>query len=313
MEGLMRRLLILLYTALLCAFTVWLALDTFVLTRKYAEVELPPRETTAVSGTTEVHAPIETEAPETAVSGDPLRSEDSYRDGNISITLKEYRIKETTVYVADVTLFSPDYLRTVLARGTYGRNVTETSSAMAERTGAILAINGDYYGSRERGYVIRNGELLRASSSGGEDLVIYADGSFAIIDEDEVSAESLLADGAIQVFCFGPALVANGEIAVDAGEEVGRAMVNNPRTAIAILETGHYLFVVADGRTTESKGLSLRELADFLCTLGAETAYNLDGGGSSTMVFGGRVVNRPTTNGRQIKERSVSDIVCIIP
>lgn len=76
-------------------------------------------------------------------------------------------------------------------------------------------------------------------------------------------------------------------------------------------EDGHYLFVVSDGRTSESEGLSLYEMAEFMQSLGAATAYNLDGGGSSTMYFNGEVVNNPTTSGRNIKERSVSDIVYI--
>ena len=73
----------------------------------------------------------------------------------------------------------------------------------------------------------------------------------------------------------------------------------------------HYLFVVSDGRTDESAGLSLLQLAEFMKELGVTTAYNLDGGGSSTMYFNGEVINNPTTNGRSIKERSVSDIVYI--
>ena len=64
-------------------------------------------------------------------------------------------------------------------------------------------------------------------------------------------------------------------------------------------------------RTDESEGLSLYQMAEFLQSLGAETAYNLDGGGSSTMVFNGELVNNPTTSGRSVKERSVSDIVYI--
>ena len=102
----------------------------------------------------------------------------------------------------------------------------------------------------------------------------------------------------------------NGELSVSVNDEVGRAMSSNPRTAIAITAEGHYLFVVADGRTGASEGLSLYELATFLKTLGATTAYNLDGGGSSTMVFGGSLINNPTSTGRS-KERSVSDIVYI--
>ena len=73
----------------------------------------------------------------------------------------------------------------------------------------------------------------------------------------------------------------------------------------------HYVFVVSDGRTDESEGLSLYQLAEFISELGAETAYNLDGGGSSSMVFNGNVINNPTTSGNRIKERSVSDIVYI--
>ena len=45
--------------------------------------------------------------------------------------------------------------------------------------------------------------------------------------------------------------------------------------------------------------------------LGCTEAYNLDGGGSTTMYFNGQVVNQPTTNGNTIKERAVSDIVYI--
>ena len=95
------------------------------------------------------------------------------------------------------------------------------------------------------------------------------------------------------------------------GDEVARSMTSNPRTAIGQIGSLHYAFVVTDGRTEESAGLSLVQLADLMLDIGCETAYNLDGGGSSTMVFQGEVVNNPTTNGRTITEREVSDIVYI--
>ena len=190
--------------------------------------------------------------------------------------------------------------------------MTENTSEIAAENNAILAINGDYYGSRENGYVLRNGVLYRSTASDNqEDLVIYADGSFEIITETDISAEQLLSDGAQQILCFGPALVIGGELSVTEEEEVGKAKTSNPRTAIGIIDALHYVFVVSDGRTSESEGLSLYELAAFMQSLGADIAYNLDGGGSSTMYFNGEVVNNPTTNGRSIKERSVSDIVYI--
>lgn len=155
-------------------------------------------------------------------------------------------------------------------------------------------------------------EILKFSAaSGQEDLVIYNDGSFAIINETDVTAEELLADGAQQILSFGPALVEDGTVVVSEGDEVGKAKTSNPRTAIGIIDDFHYVFVVSDGRTNESAGLSLLQLAEFMKELGVTTAYNLDGGGSSTMYFNGEVINNPTTNGRSIVERSVSDIVYI--
>lgn len=228
------------------------------------------------------------------------------------ITLTEYREGDTSVYVADVQVSSAAYLRTALANRSYGRNVTQKTSEMAEENNAILAVNGDYYGSQETGYVLRNGVLYRDTPSDGqEDLVVYADGSFAIVNESDVSADRLLAEGAEQVLSFGPALVTEGQVAVTADEEVGKAQASNPRTAIGVVDDLHYLFVVSDGRTDASEGLFLYELAVFMQSLGAETAYNLDGGGSSTLYFNGEVINHPTTSGRNIREREVSDIVYI--
>lgn len=240
---------------------------------------------------------------------------DTYSDDKLSIKLKDYTVSGTAVHVAEVKADSASYLKTAFAQGSYGRNVTATTSDIAESVDAILAINGDYYGAQEKGYVIRNGKLYRSTaSSGSEDLVIYKDGSFEIINESEVTAEDLIAKGAVQTLSFGPALVENGKVSVDSDDEVGRAMASNPRTAIGIKSDGTYVFVVSDGRTDESEGLSLLQLAEFMENLGAETAYNLDGGGSSTMVFKGNIVNTPTGGGignGSGSERKVSDIVYI--
>ncbi|MBR0282924.1 MAG: phosphodiester glycosidase family protein [Oscillibacter sp.] len=233
----------------------------------------------------------------------------SYSDDNISINITQYRAYNTDIYVADVTLSSPEYLKTALAGNAYGRNIKEKTSTIAAENNAILAINGDYYGARNSGYVIRNGTLYRDSAAGGEVLAIFADGSFRIADDREVTAQALLDAGAVQVLSFGPALVKDGAVTVTEGQEVGKAMASNPRTAIGVMDNLHYVFVVADGRTGQSAGMSLYELAEFMRGLGVKTAYNLDGGGSSTMTFNGEIINHPTTNGNSVKERSVSDIV----
>lgn len=285
---------IILYSLLLAAFTVYVALDTFVLVRTYA------------SGASS--APTGSVLPTTEPA---VISARSYQDANITLTITEYREHSTDIYVADVLLSSPTLLKTALAESAFGRNVTEKTSAMAERTGAILAINGDYYGSRERGYVVRNGVTYRSSSMGYDALAIMADGSFRIVEEDETPLTELTDAGAVHVFSFGPGLIINGEIAVTARDEVGKAKEDNPRTAIGMIEPGHYIIVVSDGRTRASDGLTLLQLAEFMQALGVTEGYNLDGGGSSTMVFMGEIINNPTTNGRRESERSVSDIVYI--
>ncbi len=294
------------FALILIAYTVYAALDTFVIVRVLTPDTLP---TATVEAST---APTATEPPAEQATTAPISTDTEYHDDQIDIVLTTMRVENTTVYVADVQIADISLLKTALAGNIYARNLTETTSVQAANAGAILAINGDYYGAQERGYVLRNGVLYRASAQSGTDaLVIGADGNFRIITEGETSADTLVREGAWQVLTFGPALVKDGQVTVSSSDEVGRAMTSNPRTSIGQISEGHYLLVVSDGRTKESTGLSLRQLAELMQSLGAQIAYNLDGGGSSTMVFQGRVVNNPTTNGRSIRERSVSDIVYI--
>jgi len=235
----------------------------------------------------------------------------TYSDSKSKITVTQYRAYDSNIYVADVEVTDGTSILSAFANNTYGRNITDTTSDMAEENNAVLAINGDYYGARQSGYVIRNGVVYRNQGSNGEDMVISKDGTLSFISESDTTTDSLIQKQAWQVLSFGPVLVENGEVAVTENDEVGMAMASNPRTAIGTVAKNHYLFVVSDGRTSESAGLSLYELANFMKALGATNVYNLDGGGSSTMVFQGEVVNNPTTNGNKISERAVSDILYI--
>ena len=289
----------------LLAFSVYALLDTFLIPRVYASVESPAAAAEESCQTRTLSAAVGESEKEPQITGN------SYSDGSLSVEISSYRVEDTTVYVADIRIEDPETLRTAFSQNSYGRNITAVSSDTAESVGAVLAVNGDNYGSRERGYVIRNGVLYRElAASDQEDLVIWSDGSFSIIREAEISARELLEQGAWQVFSFGPGLLEEGELLVDARDEVDRAKTSNPRTALGQIGEGHYVLVVSDGRSDESEGLSLYELAQFLQRLGVQTAYNLDGGGSSTMVVLGQVVNRPV-GGRGSGQRAVTDIVYV--
>lgn len=317
-------------SALLTLFVLWTLLDAFVIPSDIIPTDLlaegapkqlkrddgdPAGQSAANAEEEDAASPVfeEEEEPEEILTG-PVITDHSYKDGDIAIDISEMRMLDTNVYIAEITINDPSYIKTGLAEDSFGRNLTETTSAIASRNGAILAINGDYYGFRASGYVMRNGYLYRSTPARDpeqEDLVLYEDGSMEIVREADVTAEDIWESDAADIFSFGPGLVIDGEISVRSGDEVERAQVTNPRTAIGIASPLHYYFVVSDGRTDESVGLSLLELAQLMQHLGCHTAYNLDGGGSSTLWFNGKVLNRPTTFGDKIIERSISDIVYI--
>lgn len=292
----------LIYGILLTAYTVFALLEAFVLPSDIVQVEDIKKQSSSASNNEDDN-----------IKSEPVITETSYKSNNISITITTLRRYETQVYVADIVLKDISYLQTAVANGTFGRNIKDTTSAMAKENDAILAINGDYYGFHDRGYVLRNGYLYRETkhrSRDYDDLAIYEDGHFEIFYESQYKAKEIADAGAVQIFSFGPGLVKNNKVIVGKNSEVTYALQSNPRTAIGEIEPLHYVMVVSDGRTEESEGLTLYELAQVMEELGCKTAYNLDGGGSSTMWFMGRVVNCPT-DGKKSGERRISDIVYI--
>lgn len=252
-------------------------------------------------------------APSSGSSFDAVITGNSYEDENIKITISTVEKDDTEVYIADIQVSDPSYLKTAFANDVFGRNLKETTSEIASEHDAIFAINGDYYGFRNSGYVLRNGTLYRdtARTSGEtDDLVIGTDGNFSIISESDTAMSSLDTSDIAQILSFGPTLINDGKITVNSNSEVSQSRNSNPRTAIGQVSALHYIVVVSDGRTSESTGLSLLALAQIMQDQGCTVAYNLDGGGSSTMYFNGEVVNNPT-DGRNMGEREVSDIVYI--
>lgn len=308
-------------SVLILLWSLWTLLDAFVIPRDIITaadivVETAPEGETSEDDTDPgaLSEADKEEEERIRLLTNPVITDTSYNNGEVSIEIRYMRTLYTDIYIADVVIDDPAYLKTALAEGSFGRNLTDTTSSMAEQNDAILAINGDYYGFRDTGYVIRNGYLYRsvpAKDPNQEDLVLYENGAVDIVREADLTAEEIWDSGAEDIFSFGPGLVIDGEISVVEGEEVKRAQVTNPRTAFGVISPLHYLFVVSDGRTDESVGLSLLELAHLMKDLGCVTAYNLDGGGSSTMWFNGKVLNHPTTFGDTIAERGISDIVYI--
>ena len=292
------------------------ALDRFVVPHaeitNVSEYEASQAGTTTTEGTT-------ADATSADTSASAVVTDTSYTSGDTGVTISTVTTGSgddtVTYYVADVVLDDATTLKSAFAEDTYGENITETTSAIAEDHNAIFAINGDYYGFRDTGIVIRNGVVYRDEGA-RQGLAFYKDGTVKVYDETTTTAEQLIGDGVWNTLSFGPSLLADGEIAsgiedVEVDTNFGNHSIQGeqPRTAVGVIDENHLVFVVVDGRSPGySAGVTMTGLAQIMKDLGATTAYNIDGGGSSTMYFNGSLVNNPLGEN---KERGTSDILYI--
>ena len=135
------------YGIALTGFTVYTLLDSFVLPKNVVALENnnTERQTIEETGTIEGKQAVVTK--------------NSYESEDISINITTKYEYDTKIYIADVTVSDVSFLRAGLANGVFGRNIKETTSDIAKENNAIFAINGDFYGFRDSGPVIRNGVM----------------------------------------------------------------------------------------------------------------------------------------------------------
>lgn len=208
---------------------------------------------------------------------------------------QEYQLAD--IYLRDISSFTSNY------RIDPGKNVK--TPAYHEEINAIVSTNGDNFngGKLNGGLIIRNGAQLVPSGGKAQtnfkfDLcVLYYDGTMRIYDckKDTISYEEIIASYPYQAWYFGPKLLNDdGTVKTSFNSTLGGA---NPRTILGYYEPGHYGFLVIHGDRTmydfdnhylgtgKDLGLTLEEASKLCADLGFAMAYNLDGGGSSGMVW----------------------------
>lgn len=237
----------------------------------------------------------------------------TYHTDKMSVSIEQKQKDGMTYFVCDVQLTNVSQFKTAFAGDDFRSGIYEAVSDIADRYSPVIAINADFCRYHREGVIIRNGELLRAQNIKKHHLLIVdKDGNLSALTDrtgkQGLVANSLEQDETWQTFEFGPVLVENGE----AVELPKSFYVNcnegydNPRTAIGQKGPLHYVIIVVDGRREGySTGASIPQVQQLFLDEGVDFAFNLDGGGSTTLYFLGEVINMPSGG----KERSVSDII----
>jgi exopolysaccharide biosynthesis protein len=204
----------------------------------------------------------------------------------------------------DFVIFTPEFGLTSLT--------TPVGLEIVVRKGKVTEIR-DSEGSSlipNDGFVISVTGKLRNELNGLRvgDRVEFRMGTIST-DYSVTKAKGLIED----IVAGAPQLIKNSKIDITWQEEKSSKSfveTRHPRTAVAKLKEGKFLMITVDGRTESSGGIGLQDLSEYLLSLGATDAMNLDGGGSTTMFVDGKVVNHPSD---KEGERKVSDAILVTP
>lgn len=240
-------------------------------------------------------------------SGKVKRTKNTYQSKNLNVRIKKVRSEEwdTVFYVVDIYVADISCFMTAFAQDKFGMGYTAWPREIAEKYKSVITMNGDYYGMRKSGVVIRNGKLYKNKKVSRDVCVLYWDGTMKTFSPGEFNADNEMARGAYQAWNFGPRLLdEDGKAKTKFNSEVTD---KNPRSVVGYFEPGHYCFVVVDGRNDESDGLSMKNLAELMERLGCKQAYNLDGGRTSMLYAGDTRINKPVEGGRKS-----SDVLMIV-
>ena len=236
-----------------------------------------------------------------------LRLSGSYRSPSLSVRVDTVVDTVTfgrrvTYYVADIFVRDVTQIRTESCRGDFSRAGHGSVSKTAKAVHAMVAISGDYCGFHRDSLVIRNGIVYRKSVRTDMDVcLILRDGTMETIQGRNVVLSEILKMDVWQAWQFGPALLneeGDARTAFPGCSVVGR----NPRCCIGYVDPGHYKFVVVDGRQKESRGVTMKELAALMESLGCRRAFNLDGGNSAHFFWHDQIFSSPSGGGRQISD-----------
>ena len=229
---------------------------------------------------------------ETVYEDPTIRVEINYRD--VSDLIVGYRGRDAGAWIVDIRIGDASQLRTAAAES-FKTNRTDSVVNIASRVNAVVAFNGDYSGRQDDGLIFRQGTLFKDKLRGKRDvLLIDEDGDLHPLHTPKKGEFTDVINGkkVINAFCFGPILVENGEIP----EKMNNFTFLKPNehyARIALCQVGplHYKVILTTMEQSYTLGLQIPAFAKLCQEEGAITAFNLDGGNSTTLYFNGDRVN----------------------
>jgi hypothetical protein len=230
----------------------------------------------------------------------------NYKSDTVSVVITRGRTETSDYQLADICVQDLSCLKTVFSDGKYNGGPVTVKEMFETEPDAIVGINGDYYKQNHYGPVIRNGEIhLDRITRKWDIAVLLYSGELVTYDYSTLTKEMMDTLNIYQTWVFGPSLLD----AESSAKTKFRSAVQdeNPRSVLGYFEPGHYAFLTVDGRSKDSKGLTMRQLSELCETLGFLRAYNLDGGQSSVLIAKDGPVNSPYRNGRPISD---SIVIC---
>ena len=218
-----------------------------------------------------------------------------------------------------------EMLRTVQNDPEKMSKVRVDATETAKKHNVVFAMNTDYYtyrvavnNNRHTGIVIRDGRILyddpytekQVTNSMFPNLDMLAfmpDGSLKVYHSWEETAQEFIDEGVQTVYSFGPYLLLDGKVSE-------RAYANNenknPRCAIGMVEPGHYVAIMCEGRLKRSAGVTISYLAKMMRAKGCQVAFNMDGGQTAVMVFMGKQLNQiGAYDGGKTNSRPTSEVL----
>lgn len=192
----------------------------------------------------------------------------------------------------------------------------ELTTEKAHENHAMGAINGTYFDMGETGrsvcYIAVSGTVIDYTKSGidlpADGAVVLKKKKVSIIPWSESAEHSYKVKGK-SVMCCGPLMVNKGK-EIDFGPNPGSHIPSpNPRSGIAKAGKHRVMLIVVDGRRPEvATGVTIPEFAHLCRILGARSALNLDGGGSSVLwTENTGILNNPSDG----TERAVSNSIIV--